>query len=191
MAELLFVSESSTPLPPPFDGYPSRAISPWLTPSPQEAARRRRLLWRLRLLLAGSLATFTLVTWIFARSDGAIGFLSIDPGPSVTVRRHFEALNRGELRAAYGLFSEHYREDVPFQMYHDLVSSHWQMFRTRRVDYDRREFSPQRAVMEARMVSADGQRYVARFTLVQSDGHWWIDDVRWRAAREDQQRIRV
>jgi hypothetical protein len=159
--------------------------------SPHEQQRRKSLLLRLRVLLLLGLTAFTAVVWTFSRGVSVLGPLALDPGPSVTVRRHLEALNRGELRVAYNLFSEQYRHDVTFEMYHGLVSTHWRMFRTRRADYERRDVSYARTVLEAHLLSDDGERYLARFTLVRAAGRWWIDDVRWAAAPDESQRIRI
>jgi hypothetical protein len=182
------MSTPPNPLPPDWDHVFSP--SPWFDPPVQEKLRRRTLLMRLRVLFVLGLMAFSLVTWLFVRKDGA-GALFLDPGPGITVRRHLDALNRGDLRAAYDLFSEHYREDVSLRMYHDLVTTHWQMFRTRRADYDRRDDAAGHAVIEARLLSADGERYLARFVLVRTGGRWWIDDLRWASARDDSRRIRI
>jgi hypothetical protein len=182
------VSETPNPLPPPFGGFDR---PPGFAESPQEDARRRAVLARLRVVFMLGLAAFSLLTWLFVRRDGSGGLLFFDPGPGVTVRRHLDALNRGDLRAAYELFSQHYREEVSLPMYHNLVTSHWQMFRTRRADYDRRDDSPGRTVIHARLLSANGERYLARFTMVHSAGRWWIDDLRWGSAPSDSGRIRI
>jgi hypothetical protein len=191
VAELSVVSDAPNPLPlppePPAYGYPS----PWLVPPPQEKLRRRLLLFRLRLLLLAGLASFVLVTWWLVRTDGARGLLALDPGPSITVRQHLEALNRGDLRHAYNFFSEHYRQDVSFAMYHELVATHWQMFRTRQASYRRADDPTGRTVLLAELLSADGERYVARFTLVRGAGRWWIDDLRWAMARDTSGHIRI
>ena len=145
------------------------------------AADRRTLLRRLRVLLLTTGVAFALTTWMLVRVESPGGLLWFARGPAGVVRAHLQALNRGELRTAYECFSRHYRQQVPFEAYHQLVVSHRRMFRTREVAFAPREQSPERAVIETRMVAADGERYVARFTLVQVDGRWWIEDVRWGA----------
>ena len=59
--------------------------------------------------------------------------------------------------------------------------THRRIFRLREFHFNRTEQSGGRAVLETRLVAADGERYVARFTLVRADGRWWIDDLRWVA----------
>lgn len=156
-----------------------------------EAERRVRLLARLRILLASGLVLFLGATWLLVRTEEASRWFPFGPGPSLTVRRHFEALNRGELRAAYELFSPRYRQQVAFRVYHELVVSHRRMFRTREVEFRDAERGGNRAVLETDILSADGEHYRARFTLVRDAGRWWIDDVRWGAAPEEGRRIFV
>ena len=154
-----------------------------------EAERRRReaILSRLRLLLLLGVGAFVLATWMLVRVDDPGRFLPFASGPSRVVRSHLEALNRGEFRAAYNLFSPAYRGAVTFEIYHQLVVTHVRMFRTRLVALKSRESSVDRAVLDTRLLGADGERYIARFTLVRADGQWWIDDVRW-SSEADQRR---
>jgi hypothetical protein len=35
--------------------------------------------------------------------------------------------------------------------------------------------------IDAQLVSINGKHYLARFTLVEIAGRWWIDDLHWRA----------
>ena len=149
----------------------------------EEAARRAREKARRRLkrLLALGCALFTLIVWLFVRSENPAGIFSLAPSPARIVRQHLEALNRGQLREAYLLFSQHYRSEVPFEAYHELVVTHSAMFRTRIVSVSSTETSGNRVVLETRLLAADGERYRARFTLVRSGDRWWIDDLRWGA----------
>jgi len=149
--------------------------------SPREALRRQ-LLRRLLALLTASAVAFTLTTFLLVRYEKVLGLLGGAPGPARVVRAHLEALNRGELRAAYDQFSPHYREKVSFDAYHSLVVTHRRVFHLREFHFSRNEQAGERAVLEARIVAADGEHYLARFTLVRSDGRWWIDDLRWGAA---------
>lgn len=155
---------------------------------PPRAALRRRLLQRLLALLTTSVAAFTFTTFLLVRYEKQLGLLGGGPGPASVVRTHLEAVNRGELRAAYELFSPHYREQVSFDAYHALVATHRRVFRLREIHFNRTEQSGGRAVLETRLVTADGERYVARFTLVRADGRWWIDDLRWGA---ESHRLRI
>jgi hypothetical protein len=109
------------------------------------------------------------------------------PEPARVVRRHLEALNRGEFREAYLLFSQHYQDNVSFALYHELVVTHSEIFRTRLLSLNLKENSPDRAILDTRLLAADGEHYVARFTLVRAGNRWWIDDLHW-GSEADQQR---
>lgn len=157
---------------------------------PQESFRRR-LLRRLLALLAVGGAAFALTTWTLVRFDIPTGSSGLFGSPASVVKAHLEALNRGEPRAAYDLFSRKYRQQVSFEAYHQLVVAHRGMFRTRELRFTRNEESSERAVLEAHLLAGGGGRYVARFTLVRAEGRWWIDDLRWRAERDHSDIIAV
>ena len=157
---------------------------------PRES-RRRTLLRRLFVLLITGTTAFGLTTWTLVRFDGALNPFGITSGPAAVVKAHLDALNRGELRTAYGFFSKEYRGKVPFEAYHELVVSHWSMFRTRELRLERDDERGERAVLEAHLLVEEGRRYVAQFTLVRAEGRWWIDDVHWGAERDNGDRIRV
>jgi len=151
--------------------------------SPQAAAeildrRRRWFLRRLGVLLATAAAAFALTTWLLARQDSR-GAPGAADGPESIVRQQLDALGRGELRAAYDLFTQGYRDRVSFAAFHDLVFTHPGMFHARSVTVESREQSAARAVLETHIVAADGGRYLARYTLILIEGQWWIDDLRW------------
>ena len=166
----------------PYDAHPE-----WDTPAAPdpriEFARlaRAQSLRRLRRLLFLACAFFTLSVWQFVLMEGPGKFSPFAPGPSRIVRQHLEALNRGAFREAYLLFSQHYRDEVSFELYHQLVISHAAMFRTRIVSVRHQESAGNRIVLDTRLLASDGERYVARFTLVQMGNRWWIDDLRWGA----------
>lgn len=166
------------PLPPPEPVL-------WLAPpevTAGEAELRRRLRRRLALLLIAGLALFTLIAWMLVRLDLA-GLATGARGPAGVVRGHLEALNRNDLRAAWEYFSEGYRAKLPFERYHDVIVQHRTAFLTRQVEFRERDEDAGRTVLTARVTAADGTPYLARFTLVRSDGRWWIDDLRWRPER--------
>lgn len=146
-----------------------------------EARRRQHLLKRLKLLLAAGLALFAAATWFLVRFESPL--LRAVAGPAAVVRAHLDALNRNDLHGAWNLFSEDYREQLPFDSYQELVAQHPDVFRTRNVEFRQQMESSQRAYLVARLLSADGASYVARFTLVRSGGRWWIDDFRWTRDR--------
>ena len=156
-----------------------------------EERRRRDLLRRLRVLLAAGGLAFALTAWMLVRVQNPAALLGWRPGPSTVARAHLEALNRGELRIAYELFSSQYRQQVPFETYHQLVVTHREMFHTERVAFETREDSGDRAVLESRITTADGVHYRARFTMVRIEGRWWIDDLRWAAEPDEDRFIRI
>lgn len=154
-------------------------------PDPEEERRRTALLRRLRVLLFASTLAFALTTWMLVRVENPAALLGWGPGPSTIARAHLEALNRGELRAAYDLFSTQYRQQVPFNVYHQLVITHREMFLIADASFQETEDSGDRAVLESSITASDGEHYRARFTMVRIDGRWWIDDLRWGLDEED------
>ncbi len=149
---------------------------------PPDAARRS-LRRRLLALLGAGGAAFVLTTWILVRVENPLGRAALGSTPASVVKAHLEALNRGELNAAYAFFSSRYRQKVSFEAYHELVVTHPRMFRTRELRFSRDEESGEHAVLETRLRAEGGERYVARFTLVRAEGRWWIDDLRWGAEK--------
>jgi len=163
-------------------------------PDPREEAfllARARSLLRLKRLLVFGCALFTLTIWLLIRLESPGKLALFAPGPARIVRQHLEALNRGQFREAYLLFSPHYRNEVPFELYYELLVTHSAMFRTRIVSVSNPESSADRVVLHARILASDGERYVARFTLVRSADRWWIDDLRWSADSERRHIISV
>lgn len=173
--------DDSSPLS-PFD--PPAEPDAAAAPDPREVAARRaraQSLRRLTRLLVLGCTLFTLLVWLLVRIENPGGLFSITPSPARIVRQHLEALNRGQFREAYLLFSQHYRSEVPFELYRELVVTHSAMFRTRIVSVSNADASSNRVVLETRLRASDGERYLARFTLVRSGDRWWIDDLRWGA----------
>jgi hypothetical protein len=162
------------------------------SPAAHERRYAARRLWRrLMMLLVAGGAAFGLTTWILVRLDNPVGPLGLKSSPAAVVRAHLEALNRGELRAAYELFSRRYRQQVPFDAYRELVVTHRRMFRTRELRFSRHEESGERAVLETHMRAEGGERYVARFTLIRAEGRWWINDLRWGAESDHSELVAV
>ena len=56
---------------------------------------------------------------------------------------------------------------------------HSRMFRTRELRFANDHEWNGGAALEAHLVAESGDRYLARFTLVYADGHWWVDDLHW------------
>src|SRR5262245_4436255 len=69
---------------------------------------RRRMAW----LLSLSLAAFILTIWILVRVQPPASLFS--DGPLDVVRAQLDAVDHGDLRASYNLFSERYRAEVSF-----------------------------------------------------------------------------
>jgi hypothetical protein len=141
------------------------------------ASRRRSFRHNLFLLLWLALAAFILTSWILVRVDAPFGIFST--GPQEIVRAQLRALDRGELRPAYDMFSPRYRGQVSFDSWHELFVKHWRMFHADVVRADTPAISGPGVTLEIYLHGADDKDYRARFTLIRTDGRWWIDDVHW------------
>jgi hypothetical protein len=141
------------------------------------ASRRRSFRHNLFLLLSLTLVAFILTAWILVRVDAPFGIFST--GPQEIVRAQLRALDRGELRPAYDMFSPRYRGQVSFDTWHELFVKHWRMFHADVVRADTPAISGPGVTLEIYLHGADDKDYRARFTLIRTDGRWWIDDVHW------------
>ena len=141
------------------------------------ASRRRSFRRNLFLLLSLCLAAFILTAWILVRVDSPFGVFST--GPQEVARAQLRALDRGELRPAYDMFSARYREQVSFDVWHDLVVTHWRMFHAEVLRAGTPAQSGPRVSLEIHLRGADDKEYRAHFTLIRLEGRWWIDDVHW------------
>jgi hypothetical protein len=142
-----------------------------------EASRKRSFRHNLFLLLSLALAAFILTAWILVRVDAPFGTFST--GPQEIVRAQLRALDRGELRPAYDMFSPRYRGQVSFDSWHELFVKHWRMFHADVVRAETPAISGPGVTLEIYLHGADDKDYRARFTLIRTDGRWWIDDVHW------------
>jgi hypothetical protein len=145
--------------------------------SENAASRRRSFRHNLFLLLSLALAAFILTAWILVRVDAPFGIFST--GPQEIVRAQLRALDRGELRPAYDMFSARYRGQVSFDTWHELFVKHWRMFHADVVRAEPPAISGPGVTLEIYLHGADDKDYRARFTLIRTDGRWWIDDVHW------------
>ena len=156
---------------------PAEAGTTLIVPNEESASRMRSFRRNLFFLFSLALAAFLLTSWILVRVDEPLGAFS--SGPQETVRAQLRAVDRGELRPAYEMFSARYRGQVSFDAWHELVVSHWRMFHADVV----RAGTPARngpgITLELYLHGADHKDYRARFTLIHTDGCWWIDDVHW------------
>ncbi len=180
------------------DPFSNASLDPGWAPLPSQPPEegehpglRRRMRQRfLALLMAGATA-FALTTWTLVRYEHVPGLAPGHSDAATLVKAHLDALSRGDLRGAYAQFSQRYRSQVSFEAFHELVTSHRAMFRTRELAVSSREESGDRTVLETHTVTQDGERYQARYTLVRAEGRWWIDDLRWGAEPEENRVITV
>ncbi len=140
-------------------------------------SRRRSFRHTLLLLLSLTLAAFTLTAWILVRVDSPFGIFS--SGPQDIVRAQLLALDRGELRPAYDMFSSRYRGQVSFEVWHELIVTHWRMFHAEVLRSEEPSKSGPGVLLEIYLRGADDRDYRARFLLIRTQGRWWIDDVHW------------
>jgi hypothetical protein len=143
----------------------------------EAASRKRSFRHNLFLLLLLTLSAFILTSWILVRVDSPFGIFST--GPQEIVRAQLRALDRGELRPAYDMFSPRYRGQVSFDTWHELFVTHWRMFHADVVRAETPAISGPGVTLEIYLHGADDKDYRARFTLIRTDGRWWIDDVHW------------
>src|SRR4029077_6900342 len=145
--------------------------------SEDAASRRRGFRRNLYLLLSLALAAFILTSWILVRLESPFSIFST--GPQEIVRAQLRALDRGELRPAYDMFSPRYRGQVSFDTWHELFVKHWRMFHADVVRAETPAIGGPGVTLEIYLHGADDKDYRARFTLIRTDGRWWIDDVHW------------
>jgi hypothetical protein len=141
---------------------------------------RQKFLRRLGWLLVVGFASFALASWMLVRSTHMLGFGVHDADPIAVVKLELGSLARGNMEDAYAQLSERYRKQVPFANYNALVISHRRMFLTREYRVTRHEVHNGQMQIDAQLVSVNGKHYLARFTLVEVAGRWWIDDLHWR-----------
>jgi hypothetical protein len=151
----------------------------------EAAARRRGFLHNLYVLLGLTLTAFILSTWILVRVDSPFGLFST--GPQEIVRAQLRALDHGELRPAYDMFSARYRGQVSFDTWHKLFVTHWRMFHADVVRSESPAQSGGGVTLEIYLHGADDKDYRARFLLIRTDGRWWIDDVHWEQEPDERQ----
>ncbi len=147
-------------------------------------SRQRSFRHNLFLLLSLALAAFILTAWILVRVDSPFGIFST--GPQEVVRAQLRALDRGELRPAYDMFSPRYRGQVSYDTWHELFVKHWRMFHADVVRAETPAYSGPGVTLEIYLHGSDDKDYRARFTLIRTDGRWWIDDVHWTQEPDEQ-----
>ena len=175
-------------------GLVSRVAPEWTTQQPgasgmEEASRRRNLRHNLLLLVSLTLAAFVLAAWILVRLDSPFGIFSTSP--QEIVRAQLLALDRGQLRPAYDMFSARYRKQVSFDVWHELIVTHWRMFHGEIMRAGELAQTGPGATLEIHLRGSDEKEYRARFTLIRLAGRWWIDDVHWAEEADEQKTVRT
>jgi Domain of unknown function (DUF4864) len=153
------------------------------------AERKRGFRNNLFVLLGLTLTAFILSAWILVRVESPFGMFST--GPQEVVRAQLRALDHGELRPAYDMFSPRYRGQVSFDTWHELFIRHWRMFHADVVRSEAPAQSSRGVMLEIYLHGADDKDYRARFTLIRTDGRWWIDDVHWEQEPDEREMSRT
>jgi len=171
MDDLRFTNQS--PIPPPISERSARHLLP------------RRLV----ILFATSLMAFSLTAWLLVRvklNDGEPHDASTAEG---VVRAQLDALAQGELQVAYSMFSPRYRNEMPFDTFAHVVNAHGGMFRPKSLHLEYKMESLAHADLKFGIESGDGERFSANYTVIAIEGRWWIDQIRWHAEAETQDRV--
>jgi hypothetical protein len=155
----------------------------------QTESHRRTFRQNLFLLLGLTLAAFTLTSWILIRIDSPFGIFS--SGPQEIVRAQLFALDRGELRPAYDMFSARYRGQVSFEIWHELIVTHMEMFHAEVMRTEIEATAGPGVSLDLFLHGDDDRNYIAQFRLVRSGGRWWIDDVHWTVESEEREVTRT
>jgi hypothetical protein len=146
----------------------------------QPRAANPHLPRRLALLFASSFVAFSLTTWFLARTNNIADVPHAANTAEGVIRQQFEAVSQGEMRVAYALFSPRYRSEVPFETFEETVRAHGAIFRATSVRKESEIETVARAEIKLRLETAGGDRFTARYTLIEIEGRWWIDEMRWQ-----------
>lgn len=134
---------------------------------------------RLALLFASSFVAFSLTTWFLARTNNIADVPSVENTAEAVIRQQFEALSQGKTRVAYALFSPRYRSEVSFENFEQTVHAHGAIFRATSIRKESEIETVARAEIKLRLETSGGDLFVARYTLIEIEGRWWIDEMRW------------
>ena len=88
------------------------------------------------------------------------------------------------------MFSPRYRQQVSFDVWHELIITHWRMFHAEVLRAGAPAQTGPRVTIEIHLRGADDEQYRARFTLIRLEGRWWIDDVHWAEEGRERDFIR-
>jgi hypothetical protein len=159
------------------------------TSGAEDETRKRNLRHNLLLLLSLTLSAFALSAWILVRVNSPFG--SSSRGPQELVRAQLRAVDRGQFRPAYDMFSERYRQQVSFDVWHELIVTHWRMFHGEVLRSGALAQTGPGVTLEIHLRGSDERQYRARFTLIRHSGRWWIDDVHWAEEADEQSTVRT
>jgi hypothetical protein len=154
-----------------------------------EESRKRNLRQNLLLLFFLTLAAFVFSSWILVRVNSPFG--STSNSPQELVRAQLRAVDRGQFRPAYDMFSERYRQQVSFDVWHELIVTHWRMFHGEVLRSGALAQTGPGVTLEIHVRTSDERQYRARFTLIRHSGRWWIDDVHWAEEADEQNTERI
>jgi len=152
------------------------------------AELRRRWLRRLLVMLGASCLAFSLTSLWLSHLAQRTSIQDADSQAVNVVRAHFAALYRGDFQAAYALFSTRLRREMSFEEFQDVMQAHLPLLQGK-VSVFPATASARRVVVD---IDLQGGRHIdltAEFTVVRSDGRWWIDGVHWNLNRVRPQRV--
>jgi hypothetical protein len=72
------------------------------------------------------------------------------------------------------MFSARYRKQVSFDVWHELIVTHWRMFHGKVLRTGVLAQTGPGATLEIHLRGADEREYRARFTLIRLAGRWWM-----------------
>jgi hypothetical protein len=134
---------------------------------------------RLALLFASSFLAFSLTTWFLVRVNNIAEMPREANTAEGVIRQQFEALSEGKTRVAYALFSPRYRSEVSFGNFEQTVHAHGAIFRATSIRKESEIETVARVEIKLRLETSGGDRFVARYTLIEIEGRWWIDEIHW------------
>lgn len=144
---------------------------------PEARERRRRWMRRLLVLMLGASVAFGLTAIWISRMATPLYLAEADLQAVTLMRTHLQALERGDLKTAYGQYSNRYRQEMPYEEFHEMIQDHWPVFEGRNLKMIPEAESADRVILD--LQANGGAAAVAEFTLIRVEGRWWIDDIEW------------
>lgn len=139
-------------------------------------------------LLGAACLAFSLTSLWLARQAQHSSIRNADSQAMEVVRAHFAALDRGDFRAAYSLFSIRLRREMPFEEFQDVMQAHLPLLQGK-VSVFPETTSARRVVVDIDFTGDRRMSLTAEFTLVRREGRWWIDDIHWNLNRVRSPRV--